>query len=77
MRSESNDVLEFAYVICFLDGRWEVSNPGGAHRHFSTQQAAIDSAKSAALRDRSSVVWCDREGNRQGSVHYGRSGSAR
>jgi hypothetical protein len=69
--SES-DLLAFDYVVSFRDGQWEVASRAGPPRDYPTQQAAVDSAKSAAFRDRMDVVWCDRDGRPQGIAQYRR-----
>lgn len=69
--SES-DLLAFDYVVSFRDGKWEVASHAGPPRAYPTQQAAVDSAKSAAFRERMDVVWCDRDGRRQGVAQYRR-----
>jgi hypothetical protein len=58
------------YVVSYRDGRWHVLAPSSKVTTYPTQQAAIDAAKLAAVRELVDVTWSDREGKPQGRARF-------
>lgn len=58
------------YAVRYREGRWQLCTPRGEWVPHRTQQAAIDAAKSAAVREQVDVTWTDREGKPQGHARF-------
>lgn len=58
------------YLVTYTEGRWRVQPPNGASVTHPTQQAAVEAAKSAAVREQVDVTWTDRDGKPQGRARF-------
>lgn len=60
------------YVVTYKEGRWQVRTPKGYELSYSTQQAAVEAAKSSAAQEQVDVKWTDRDGRPQGHARFRR-----